>query len=310
MMVKELRQGLRAHWFVIPFVLIHLGAAAVVWIEFAGTARQTGGGIDGSFGHASFWGLAFIVASVILPLRGLDGLAQEMRGGNAQLIMLTGTSRWRISVGKWLTQMSLNGLVLFSLLPYAIVRYFFGGVEAVANLGALGVVLGSSSAVTALLIGASGYSSHLGRGLVTAAAFVLVGLPSALLVISSGEWRLPSNAVIFSVLVLISFSVGVIELFVFYTVCGLQLTRAHLRLALWPWEEPPTRPVLLLFLFGNVYVLIVAGFTCGFGTFAIGALLVWWVASLDRERLRIQNLPIPQAPPIPQADRGSTDLDS
>jgi hypothetical protein len=287
MMVKELRQGLRARWFVIPFVLIHACASAVVWIEFAATARNSSGGIDASLGHRSFWGLAFIVAAGILPLRGLDGVAQEMAGGNAQLITLTGVSRWRISVGKWLTQMALSALILVSLLPYAIVRYFFGGVEAVANLGALALVIGSSSALTALLIGASGYSTYLGRGLVTTAAYGLVGLPAFVLVLYSGDWRLPDDARGFSAVVAVSLTVAVVELFVFYTLCGLQLTRAHLRVALRAWEVPPTRPVLMLFLFGHVYVGIVSGFTCGFGAFVIGALLIWWVASLDRERVRL-----------------------
>jgi hypothetical protein len=287
MMVKELRQGLRARWFVVPFVLIHAVAAALVWVEFAAGERDSTGGIEAGLGHSFFWGLAFLVVAGILPLRGLDGLAQELPGGNAQLISLTGLSRWRISVGKWLTQMALCGLTLLSLLPYAIVRYFFGGVEPTANFYALAAIIGASSALSALLIGASGYRSYLSRGLLTAATYGLVGLPGAALVVQSRNVQLWAGENVFSLLLSISLAVGAMEFFVFYTLCGLQLTRAHLRVALWTWEIPPTRPVLMLFFFGPVYAAVVSGFTCGFGAFAIGALLIWWVSSLDRERVRL-----------------------
>lgn len=284
MTVKELRQGLRARWFVVPFVSVHIVAGAVVCIEFAAAAAHTSRATEA--GHLAFWGLAFATVAMIFPLRGLIALTDELAGSNSQLIILTGLTRWRIAVGKWLTQMALCGLVLISLLPYAIVRYFFGGVEALGNFAALGVVAAASSAMNALMIGGSGYPTYAMRGVVIAAAYLYVALPSAGLLMWSQYMGLSGGGLwhFLDFLLMSSLTLGFAAAYAFYTLCGLQLTRAHLRAAVRPWEIPPNRAVMVLFLLSPFYVGAGAAFTCGFGSFFAGALLVWLVWSLDRER--------------------------
>jgi hypothetical protein len=291
MVVKELRQGLRARWFLVPFLAVHAAAVTLVWLEYLGVSSKSGIYADTGRGHMMFWGLVFLVVAGILPLRGLTSLHDEITGGNSQLIVLTGLSRWRIAAGKWLTQVVLAGLILVSLVPYAIVRYFFGGVEMLGNLAALLIVLGANSAVSALIIGASGYPGYTMRATVTGVAYVIVALPAFWLLFLTDELRGLDSGHFVELILTLSVAVAAAESFAFYTLCGLQLVRARLRLALRPWEIPPSRPVIILILLGQFYIMLGALVTCGFGAFVVAALMIWWVCSLDSDRVRMRRRP-------------------
>ena len=297
MLVKELRQGMRARGFVMPFASIHLLAVLAVAVEFAvKRAAATGIATGSAFatnGHIIFWGLMAVVVAVIFPLRSLGSMTSDVHAGQWQLVLLTGMNRWSIVRGKWLAQMSLAGLMLISLLPYGIARYFFGGVELIANLAAFTAVLCASGAISALVIGGSSFRSQKMRIFIILLALAYIGFPTlGLLLLSKEMGRLSSVSE--SVAWFIG-AASVLEFYAFFTFCGLQMARAEMRTGLKPWEYSPTRIAAALFIFSPILWLI--GMICAIVLPLWGAALTLWVAFLDRDR-RGPPPPIP-SPPVP-----------
>ncbi len=283
MLVKELRQGMRSRGFVLPFVLIHSLAIIVVAAEFAAKrAAARGGGSGGmlvSSGHMVFWMLMAFIVAVVFPLRSLGSMTSDVHAGQWQLVLLTGMNRWRIVRGKWLAQMGLAGLMLISLLPYGIARYFFGGVELIANLAALVTVLCASGAMSALVIGGSSFRSQKMRAIVIVIALLYVGGPTSLLIAFSGEFIHMS-----SVTESVAWAIGalsILEFYAFFTFCGLQMARAEMRMGLKPWEYSPTRVAAGLFIVSPLFW--VCGLICAIGMPVWGGLLTLWAAMLDRD---------------------------
>lgn len=173
MLVKELRQGLRTRGFIgsmIGFQVVLV--IAFVWAFAAdlfgeSDALQTVNGF--------FWGVLGVMLLVITPLRALAGLRQEIEAKSLDLLMLTNLTAWRIVLGKWTSLLAQAGLLLVALLPYAVVRYFFGSVDLLADMIGIG-------------------SMYLGCGVLTALALwmsampklVRIGLPIVLVMGSQG----------------------------------------------------------------------------------------------------------------------------
>ncbi len=283
MVVKELRQGLRARWFVVPFVAVQVAAVALVWLEYMATKHPGTPFGSEEFGHQAFWGLVFLVLGGVLPLRLLTGLSSELAGDGGQMILLAGLSRWRIVMGKWLTQMVLGCLVLVSLVPYGLVRYFFGGVELVPNLTALAAALGLAAAMNALVLGASGFADYWVRAVITIVGWMYVGAPAVTMPALMNDvadfddvTKLATGLGLF-----LWTGLGVMLTFAFFTLCGLQLARARLRVAGRHWGVPPSRPVLVLFFLAPLYFGILSMITCGLGFPVVAAGMTWWIWSLD-----------------------------
>jgi hypothetical protein len=194
----------------------------------------------------------------------------------------------------------LAGLVLVSLLPYGIVRYFFGGVELMPNLFALVHTLAASAALGALFLGASGYPSYWMRTAVALGAILYVGLTVAVAVVFTpdGSGFGPGGTV--GVLVGAGAVLLLLEVQAYFTLCGLQLARGRLRMVLHPWQVAPSRPVLMLFILGPLYFATGAVITCGLGLPIVAGLMIWWVASLDRAPKR----PITWASAVPLTGKG------
>jgi len=283
MVVKELRQGLRARWFVVPFIGVQAVAVGLLWMESLAMQRQGTVFASESLGHLFFWVLVYVVVGAVLPLRSLMAMEGELAGDEARLILLAGLSRWRIVMGKWITQMVLSGLVLLSLVPYGLVRYFFGGVELLPNLITLGGAVGLSAAMNALLLGASGYSSYWMRVLIGVTGLVYAGGPAVALLLMawegvfSGGW-LGGTAQGFW---MVWSGLGMALVFAYFTLTGLQLARAKLRTGTHPWEVGPARPVLTLFFLVPLYFGVLSAITCGFGFPIVAGGMLWWMWSLD-----------------------------
>jgi len=279
MVVKELRQGLRARGFVVPFVWVHAAAVALGWLEYLAVMRPGTPFASTQVGTVLFWGLVFLSVGVVLPLRSLAGLTGEMSGDGAGLILLAGLSRWKIVMGKWLTQMTLAGLILVSLAPYGLVRYFFGGVELLPNLLCLAAAAGLSAAMNGLMLGASGYGEPWMRALIALTAAVYVAAPLSLVAAAPGMGS--GDGGWLAALWLAWAGLGLALARAFFTLCGLQLARARLRAGLRPWEVPPSRPVLVLFFLSPVYFGLPSLLTCGIGFPIVAAAMLWWMWSLD-----------------------------
>jgi ABC-type transport system involved in multi-copper enzyme maturation permease subunit len=273
MLVKELRQGMRAPLFLQPFAGVHAVAIITVAREyFSGGPRDL---------VSPFWGLAFLVVAVIMPLRGFAALREECDGGNTSLLILGGLSRWQIVRGKWLVQIVLSGLTFVSLLPYLLVRYFLGGFEIIPNALVALNVMTASAGVSGCIIGASGYRSvsmrfvAAGIGIfwvMAASIAAFVGASSMGKLFSGGDWWV--------FWMIYGCALGWQFL---YAVTGLQLGRAHLKLYLRPWEVPPTRAVVSL-LFFLPFILLAGAIGLMFWGFPIVlGFVIFAVCRYDRQ---------------------------
>ena len=288
MAVKELRQGLRSRGFLFPFLALHLLILAAVAIEFLLT-RAGGTPTDWQRALSTAPGFSWIVVHVVvaglMPLRLMDSLRSETDGGNTELLLLGGLSRWQIVRGKWLVQATLTLLTLVSLLPYMLVRYFFGGIELLPNLFTFFSVLAASLGMSGCVIGASGYS-NLGFKffLISAAGLILIINTCFIeaMINSAQGTAVAVDLFLFAYI----YAYGLL-LHLFYAIIGLQLGRAHLKLYLLPYEIPPTRNLVAMLLTAPFMLIAGAVATCGWGAIIVLVLLAYAVSNYDK----------PQTPP-------------
>ncbi len=286
MVVKELRQGLRARRFVAPFLLIHVLAIFAVLSEAAvaelatGSASRGGGFVDGM--------LVFVISLVIgliMPLTGFGALRPELEGGrNVELLLLANVTRWQIVLGKWLVMCSLSGLILISLVPYLMARHFIGGVNIVVSLTFL-VGLGMSNAtLNGLMIGASGFGNYLGRLLVLgigAVSFSITTVAGTFASVAAGAMSAGMGANDSAAAMLFATGLSLIPS-ALYCVYGLQLGRSRLRLFEDPTEPPASGLIIAMMIFTPLFVGILAGATAGIGGVIAALALLVLVLFIDR----------------------------
>ncbi|MGB8854768.1 MAG: hypothetical protein WCC69_14535 [Pirellulales bacterium] len=148
MVVKELRQGVQSGAFAWTF--IGLQAAMFLLISWGLTFFEPGSRGPGQemFGFF-FWLIVSVGVLLILPLRGLGAISSERVGNNLDLVRLTRLSATRIVLGKWLAIVAQSALLVAAILPYLVLRYFFGGVNVVRDLEVIGWLFAGSMVVTA-----------------------------------------------------------------------------------------------------------------------------------------------------------------
>jgi hypothetical protein len=171
MLVKELRQGLKSRGFGLSFVLLQ--AALVLLITFsvlgylnnpdAFKTRELSG---------YFWLVTTVMLLVITPLRAFNDLAGERKANTLELLYMSGLTSWRIALGKWSSLVFQSWLFVLALLPYAVLRYYFGGVQLAEEGLALLWMLLASALLTALGLAISGLPNGV-RLLCTGAVCIL-----------------------------------------------------------------------------------------------------------------------------------------
>lgn len=162
MLVKELRQGLRAKTFVGVFLGLQLFLGIVML--FATTAS----GLDGAGEVVSriiflFFSLAVLV---VQPLRAINALHAEIKSTTLDMMVLTRLNARRIVAGKWASIVGQTLLLFVSIVPYLILRYFFGGMNLFTELLALGSIFLFSACLTAFNVGLSSNAAIIVRGIV------------------------------------------------------------------------------------------------------------------------------------------------
>ena len=159
MLVKELRQGLRTNLFTTAFILLQVFMVFTVFIGAAaeGDTRAVSG---------FFWFFLITTLLVAMPVRGFSALTSELQLNTMDLIQLTRLSAWRITLGKWAALMSQTTLLVISILPYLVMRYFFGGIDLIQEFLILFFAFFASALLTALAVGFSAYRSVLVRSLI------------------------------------------------------------------------------------------------------------------------------------------------
>lgn len=164
--VKELRQGMRTRLFTAAFIVLQGFMVLFVMIGFA----EGGGSSAGTSGF--FWFLISITLLLVMPLRGFAALSSEIRLNTMDLIALTRMSSWRIAAGKWAALVSQTMLITVGVLPYVVLRYFFGGVNPINELFFLGLILIVSCVLSAAMVGLSSFPNFLVRALIAIAASI------------------------------------------------------------------------------------------------------------------------------------------
>lgn len=278
---KELRQGLRAQRFVTPFVAIQIFAIVAIGAELGLSSFQNRSGDAGIFGNLITW-VIIIGIGIVMPLTNIAALRPELNDGrNVELLLMSNLNRWQIVRGKWLVGFSLSVLVLISMIPYLLTRYFVGGVDLVDTMLLLIGLLCANAALTGLAIGASGFGNLLGRFLL-----VMIGIFSAMGTFSGACWRFlammgdatGSDAILPGVFAILSGALVA----VLYVTYGLQLGRARLRLFENPLDPPASGLIIALIIFTPIVVLVATGITAGYGAWVgVGGLLAL-VLLIDR----------------------------
>ena len=168
MLVKELRQGMRAKTFISSFLALQVFLAVMLFSAgAASTSDHAGTVISGII--FTFFAIAVLI---VQPLRGTGALSTEVKGNTLDMMALTRLSAWRIVAGKWVAIVSQSALMLTTIIPYLILRYFFGGMNLVAELVFLALLFLTSMSLTAVTVGLSGCHSVIVRSLMP-----ILGLP-------------------------------------------------------------------------------------------------------------------------------------
>ena len=147
MLVKELRQGLKTKAFVIVFVLVQV--ALVILMGFRLLAQNDPFGYTAGMLDGLLWTAIGGALLVLMPLRALTAISEEEKANTLHLVQLTRLSSTRIVWGKWIALVSQTLLLSVAILPYAVLRYFFGGIDIVENLLLLVWMMVGSMALTA-----------------------------------------------------------------------------------------------------------------------------------------------------------------
>lgn len=173
MIVKELRQGVQSGGFAWTF----LGLQAVMCLVMSlGVSTVDVGDPGARFAFEFFFWFAVTVAVLfVLPLRGLGAISGEQAGYKLDLVQLTQLSATKIVLGKWLAIVAQVFLVVTAILPYIVLRYFFGDVNVISSLAAIGWLFAGSVVIAAGAIALS--TKPLWVRILTGAAAALLALP-------------------------------------------------------------------------------------------------------------------------------------
>ncbi len=161
MLVKELRQGMRARSFTIVFLGFQC-LLAFVLLTAGASFESDGAGVAAS---GTIFTMFSIVVLFIQPMRGVAALSSEITGKTIEMISLTRLTAWRIVFGKWIAIVSQSALILVTIIPYLILRYFFGGMNLLGEVVLLSLIFLTSMALTALMVGFSTSAGKLARSL-------------------------------------------------------------------------------------------------------------------------------------------------
>lgn len=165
MLVKELRQGMRSRIFMAAFYLTQLLMILAVIFNLAAVSNSEMAMPLEEFINGLFWLMISVPLLFVMPIRGFGALHEEIKAGTIELVFLTRLTAWRIAAGKWTALMVQTLLLVCSILPYVLLRYFLGGVNVIDDLQTLLFLLLACAGLTAMMIALSPYDSKLLRAL-------------------------------------------------------------------------------------------------------------------------------------------------
>lgn len=165
MLVKELRQGMRSAGFVWTFLAVQMALAGLAAFSLLNE--------DTEQGYRFFWWAVCLVLCGALPLRGFSALHDELRLQTIDTLVLTRQSAWRIALGKWMSLIGQGLIFCSTVMPYAVVWYFTGGINPVHELERLWLVFSAGAVFTAITLGLSWVRHYIVRGCFVIAVLLL-----------------------------------------------------------------------------------------------------------------------------------------
>ncbi len=175
MLVKELRQGMRAR----SFTMVFLGFQCLLAFILLTAGASFESDNAGAAASATIFTMFSITVLFIQPMRGATALSTEITGKTIEMISLTHLTAWRIVFGKWIAIVSQSALILITIIPYLILRYFFGGMNLMGELVFLTLIFLTSMALTAVMVGFSATSSKLARVLPVIFIIIIINIFSS-----------------------------------------------------------------------------------------------------------------------------------
>ena len=168
-LIKELRQGMRGRIFVISFLVLQVFLILLVLGNVAAATQGMMLEVQTGF----FWAILGGVLAVIMPMRGLNAVSQEVTRNTMETVLLTRLTSWRVVFGKWSALFAQSLLFATAVMPYVVVRYFIGGTDVVTELLVLVYFLWLSAILIALAITASALTHIFVRALFLGVVVVL-----------------------------------------------------------------------------------------------------------------------------------------
>ncbi|MEM1442700.1 MAG: hypothetical protein AAGF67_10180 [Verrucomicrobiota bacterium] len=261
--VRDLRQLLRSPLIVVSFLLLQIAVLGITGIELV-LVQISGAASAGPLFSGTLWTFLGAGFGVALPLTAIGALQPELgMGRNIELLLTSSLSRWQVVMGKWLTMTVLSFLLLLSVVPFLLVRYFLGSVELLDIGVLLGSILLTNAVMNAVVVGASGFSSYIARGLMI---LLFGGLLLSTFSISGASMAMGGTGSRWLWILLVPLTSAVLLLL------AMQIGRARLKLFSTLTDPPAT---------GGIFVLsIVFPFALGVGVAAGGAAAMFVVTLL------------------------------
>lgn len=182
MLVKELRQGLRTRSFIGVFLTLQIVLGIILLgAGTAATSDQAGSTISNII--FIFFSIAVII---IQPMRGMTALSAEIKSNTIDMMVLTRLSAWRIVAGKWSALVSQSALIMVTIIPYLILRYFFGGMNLIGEVVMLILIFISSATLTAITVGLSASPSVILRSILPMVGIPLGAYAALMMILFSG----------------------------------------------------------------------------------------------------------------------------
>lgn len=272
-LVKELRQGLRSRLFMSAFFITQLLMIASVLMNLAiASATDSAVGEAKGFSDGLFWFLISLPLVLGMPMRGFTAIHSEIKDRTIELVLLSHLSSWRIALGKWTALVIQTLLLVCSVLPYVLLRYYLGGVNILADLQSLGLLFIFSCVLTAITVAMSPYESKILRSLFVILLFIgawfLMGTVMVWLTVSTFYGGVPGSGRINPWQVYVMMAVFVPT---FITLC---LEMAASRIAPAAENHSLRKRLLGVFLVAAAAILDLTGIGNKCAIFVAGALLV------------------------------------
>ncbi len=151
LVVKEVRQGLRARVFAIFFSLLLATCVVVALVAYA-DGRAASGRPQGDEYFTAFFVALGGVCFFIIPYTAFRSMLREQEEETWVLLALTGLGSRRIVYGKYLSALSQSALFASAGVPFLIFAYFLNGISVVDIVGMVWLGACWSSLLTAVSV--------------------------------------------------------------------------------------------------------------------------------------------------------------